>query len=173
MKDFLITSREEMDKKGINNLDFIIISGDAYVDHPSFGSVLLARGVGFAVFISWSLSRGIAKGIDMAASAAQLFGEGDLSQALPQDGKDEIAHLLQALTRMQTSLVGVVQRVRVGSESVATASAERLMMLIVQPMIYMKIKAIISEQGIVRAMISEVRKERRKMRVVKTTKRPP
>jgi len=88
------------------------------------GGVLLALCVGFAVFTSWSLSRGIAKGIDLASSAAQRFGEGDLSQQLPQDGQDEIAHLLQALARMQTSLVGVVQRVRQGSESVATASAE-------------------------------------------------
>jgi len=88
------------------------------------GSVLLALCVGFAVFTSWSLSRGIAKGIDMVSAAAQRFGEGDLSQSLPQEGKDEIAHLVRALSRMQASLVGVVQRVRQGSESVATASAE-------------------------------------------------
>jgi len=88
------------------------------------GGALLALCIGIAVFASWSISRGIAKGIDLASSAAQRFGEGDLSQQLPQDGKDEIAHLLQALARMQTSLVGVVQRVRQGSESVATASSE-------------------------------------------------
>ncbi len=88
------------------------------------GGVLLALCIGIAVFASWSISRGIANGIDLASNAAQRFGEGDLSQALPQDGKDEIAHLLQALARMQASLVGVVQRVRQGSESVATASAE-------------------------------------------------
>jgi len=88
------------------------------------GGALLILCIGIAVFASWSISRGIAKGIDLASSAAQRFGEGDLSQQLPQDGKDEIAHLLQALARMQTSLVGVVQRVRQGSESVATASSE-------------------------------------------------
>ena len=88
------------------------------------GGALLMLCIGIAVFASWSISRGIAKGIDLASSAAQRFGEGDLSQQLPQDGKDEIAHLLQALARMQTSLVGVVQRVRQGSESVATASSE-------------------------------------------------
>jgi methyl-accepting chemotaxis protein len=88
------------------------------------GGVLLALCVGIAIFASWSISRGIAKGIGLASSAAERFGEGDLSQTLPQDGKDEIAHLLQALAKMQTSLVGVVQRVRMGSESVATASSE-------------------------------------------------
>ena len=88
------------------------------------GGILLTLCVGIAIFASWSISRGIAKGIALASTAAERFGEGDLSQTLPQGGKDEIAHLLQSLARMQTSLVGVVQRVRQGSESVATASAE-------------------------------------------------
>ncbi|WP_180132313.1 methyl-accepting chemotaxis protein [Rhodoferax sp. BLA1] len=88
------------------------------------GGALLALCVGIAVFASWSISRGIAKGITLASSAAERIGEGDLSQTLPQDGKDEISHLLQALSKMQASLVGVVQRVRQGSESVATASSE-------------------------------------------------
>jgi len=88
------------------------------------GGVLLALCLGIAVFASWSISRGIAKGIDMASTAAQRIGEGDLSQALPQGGQDEIGHLMQALAKMQTSLAGVVQHVRLNSDSVATASAE-------------------------------------------------
>jgi len=88
------------------------------------GGVLLVLCVGIAVFASWSISRGIAKGIDLASTAARRIGEGDLSQVLPQDGKDEIGHLMQALAKMQTSLAGVVQQVRQGSESVSTASAE-------------------------------------------------
>jgi len=88
------------------------------------GSVLLALCIGIAIFASWSISRGIAKGIDMASTAAQRIGEGDLSQNLPQDGKDEIGHLMQALAKMQASLANVVHDVRQGSESVSTASAE-------------------------------------------------
>ncbi len=88
------------------------------------GGALLAVCVGIAIFASWSISRGIANGISMASTAAQRIGEGDLSQSLPQDGQDEIGHLMQALSTMQSSLAGVVQRVRQGSESVSTASAE-------------------------------------------------
>ena len=88
------------------------------------GSILLALCVGIAVFASWSLSRGIAKGIDMASEVAQRMGEGDLSQDLRQDSADEIGHLMRALAAMQTSLTAVVSQVRQGSESVATASAE-------------------------------------------------
>ena len=40
---FLPMSRAEMDKLGWDSCDIIIVCGDAYVDHPSFGSVLLAR----------------------------------------------------------------------------------------------------------------------------------
>lgn len=32
-----------MKKKGIDTLDFIIVSGDAYVDHPSFGTAIIGR----------------------------------------------------------------------------------------------------------------------------------
>lgn len=40
---FLPMSRREMDILGWDSLDVLFISGDAYVDHASFGCVLLAR----------------------------------------------------------------------------------------------------------------------------------
>lgn len=40
---FLPMSRKEMDQMGIEQLDIIFISGDAYVDHPSFAAALLGR----------------------------------------------------------------------------------------------------------------------------------
>ena len=40
---FLPTCREEMDALGWNELDVLFISGDAYIDHPAFGTALLAR----------------------------------------------------------------------------------------------------------------------------------
>ncbi len=42
-KDFLPISREDMEKRGIEQLDFVYVSGDAYVDHPSFGTAIIAR----------------------------------------------------------------------------------------------------------------------------------
>jgi uncharacterized radical SAM protein YgiQ len=41
--DFLPVSKEDMKKEGIESLDFIIITGDAYVDHPSFGTAIIGR----------------------------------------------------------------------------------------------------------------------------------
>jgi uncharacterized radical SAM protein YgiQ len=43
LKAFLPTTREEMDARGWDALDILIVSGDAYVDHPAFGPVLIAR----------------------------------------------------------------------------------------------------------------------------------
>lgn len=41
--DFLPVSREDMEARGWDELDFLVVSGDAYVDHPSFGHAIIAR----------------------------------------------------------------------------------------------------------------------------------
>lgn len=43
MNEFLPISMEEVRARGWNELDFIIVSGDAYVDHPSFGTAVIGR----------------------------------------------------------------------------------------------------------------------------------
>jgi uncharacterized radical SAM protein YgiQ len=51
---FLPTSRAEMDVLGWERCDIIIVTGDAYVDHPSFGMAIIGRlleGQGFKVGI--------------------------------------------------------------------------------------------------------------------------
>src|SRR5688572_32516193 len=40
---FLPMSREEMEALGWDSCDIIIVSGDAYVDHPSFGMAVIGR----------------------------------------------------------------------------------------------------------------------------------
>ena len=40
---FLPTTRAEMDALGWDSCDVIIVSGDAYVDHPSFGMAVIGR----------------------------------------------------------------------------------------------------------------------------------
>lgn len=41
--DFLPVSKADMKKKGIRQFDFVYITGDAYVDHPSFGHAVISR----------------------------------------------------------------------------------------------------------------------------------
>ena len=40
---FLPTSRDEMEALGWDQADVILFSGDAYVDHPSFGAAVIGR----------------------------------------------------------------------------------------------------------------------------------
>ena len=41
--DWLPTTRKEADLRGWSELDVVIFSGDAYVDHPSFGAAVIGR----------------------------------------------------------------------------------------------------------------------------------
>ena len=41
--DWLPTTRKEADMRGWDTLDVVIFSGDAYVDHPSFGAAVIGR----------------------------------------------------------------------------------------------------------------------------------
>jgi uncharacterized radical SAM protein YgiQ len=43
LDNFLPVTREETDKLGWDRPDIILVSGDAYVDHPSFGVAVMAR----------------------------------------------------------------------------------------------------------------------------------
>ena len=40
---FLVTSRADMEARGWDSLDFVYISGDAYVDHPGFAAAVIGR----------------------------------------------------------------------------------------------------------------------------------
>ncbi len=43
LSGFLPVSKEDMISRGWYSYDFLVVSGDAYVDHPSFGPVVIAR----------------------------------------------------------------------------------------------------------------------------------
>ena len=40
---FLPVTMEEVKNRGWEQLDFVYICGDAYVDHPSFGAAIICR----------------------------------------------------------------------------------------------------------------------------------
>ena len=43
MNQFMPISRQDMAERKIEQLDFVYIIGDAYVDHPSFGHAVISR----------------------------------------------------------------------------------------------------------------------------------
>ena len=42
-EDFLPVSKSDMAQRGWDSYDFLVITGDAYVDHPSFGPAIISR----------------------------------------------------------------------------------------------------------------------------------
>lgn len=42
-KEFLPVTKKEMQERGWDRPDFVYVSGDAYVDHPSFGAAIISR----------------------------------------------------------------------------------------------------------------------------------
>lgn len=42
-RDFLPISPSDMEKRGWDQCDFVYVTGDAYVDHPSFGTAVISR----------------------------------------------------------------------------------------------------------------------------------
>lgn len=52
--DWLPLTRKELEKRGLEEVDVVLISGDAYVDHPAFGTAVIGRIIedeGFSVAI--------------------------------------------------------------------------------------------------------------------------
>ncbi|MDP3386553.1 MAG: YgiQ family radical SAM protein, partial [Eubacteriales bacterium] len=41
--DFLPINENDLKDRGWDELDFIMVTGDAYVDHPSFGAAIISR----------------------------------------------------------------------------------------------------------------------------------
>jgi methyl-accepting chemotaxis protein len=69
-------------------------------------------------------SRSITRPLNLLQGRLLRIADGDLSEDLVVDGKDEVAQLSQSALDMQKSLTRVIQSVRANSESVATASAQ-------------------------------------------------
>jgi methyl-accepting chemotaxis protein-2 (aspartate sensor receptor) len=71
-----------------------------------------------------SVKRIVIEPLGRATTAAQSLAQGDLTVQLHIDRQDEVGTLMHAMNNIGSSLAHVVQAVRVGSQGVATASAE-------------------------------------------------
>jgi len=77
-----------------------------------------------ALMLNWMISRSIVQPVKGLVRLLDGIAQGDLSQSIKANGSDEVAQVLKALSGMQHQLAGVVATVRIGSEGVATASAQ-------------------------------------------------
>ena len=88
--------------------------------------LLLLAGAGLAagVAMAWAITRSVTRPLGEATASVNRTAEGDLSQRLQSDRRDEFGDLLRAIGRMQDALRGLVGRVRQSSDSIGTASSE-------------------------------------------------
>ena len=86
----------------------------------ALGLVGLVLGMGSAYWITRSITSPMRQAVQLARTVAS----GDLSGHIEATTKDESGQLLQALGDMNASLVHIVQQVRSGAESMATATSQ-------------------------------------------------
>jgi methyl-accepting chemotaxis protein len=86
----------------------------------ALGLIALVVGVGFAVWIT----RSITAPINRALEVAETVSAGDLTSVILVESRDETGRLMQALKTMNDNLVTIVGQVRSGTDTMATASAE-------------------------------------------------
>jgi methyl-accepting chemotaxis protein-1 (serine sensor receptor) len=84
--------------------------------------LLVALVVGVVVAVL--LARSVVRPLHTALVVAQTVASGDLSSKVTISGNDEAAQLLQALKDMNDSLIRIVGQVRVGTDTIATASRQ-------------------------------------------------
>ncbi|MET3477293.1 methyl-accepting chemotaxis protein [Variovorax atrisoli] len=85
---------------------------------------LAAVAVVLGALFAWRLSAGIVRPLRHAVEAAETVASGDLRVDIRVENRDEVGQLMQALKDMNTSLAKVVGEVRLGTDTIATASSQ-------------------------------------------------
>jgi methyl-accepting chemotaxis protein len=74
--------------------------------------------------VAWLITRSITRPLREAITIAQTVADGDLTQRITVRSQDETGQLIQALKAMNESLVKIVDEVRAGTDTIATASGQ-------------------------------------------------
>ena len=85
---------------------------------------VMAGVVLLSLWLVLTLTRSIVEPLNQTLAVARSIAQGDLSQSLSSQRKDEFGVLMRAVDEMNSRLRHLVGQVLTGSESVATASAE-------------------------------------------------
>ena len=84
----------------------------------------LAAALALGSWIAWWVTRSITIPIGEAVAIAETVASGDLTSRIETNRTDETGQLLQALKKMNESLVKIVNDVRTGTDTIATASSQ-------------------------------------------------
>lgn len=80
--------------------------------------------VTLGIILSWIITRSIIRPINYAVKIAETVAHGDLTQRIEAKTQDETGILLRALRDMNDSLTKTVSNIRVGAETISSASSQ-------------------------------------------------
>nr|WP_316643412.1 methyl-accepting chemotaxis protein [uncultured Roseateles sp.] len=83
----------------------------------------LASGV-MGATSAWFITRSVTHPLRRVAAATKSIADGDLSQRIDVEGRDEVSEVMSSLEQMQGSLGAMVSQVRLSTDSISTASGE-------------------------------------------------
>ena len=94
---FIPASKEELEKLGWDEIDVLLISGDAYVDHPSFGGSIIGR-----ILIAAGYRVGIIAQPDWRnPKSIKILGTPRLACAISSGNMDSMLNLYTAACRLR------------------------------------------------------------------------
>ncbi|WP_198358836.1 HAMP domain-containing protein, partial [Noviherbaspirillum autotrophicum] len=98
------------------------VSDDTRLMILLYGLGVLALAIGGA--FAWLITRSITVPLNQAVDVARSVAIGDLTSRIDETSRDEIGQLFDALRQMNGSLAEIVGNVRLGTETIGTATQE-------------------------------------------------
>ncbi len=99
-------------------------ASDTYAEARIIMLALAAIAAVIAALVAVFATRSITRPLNEAVKVAETVASGDLTSRIEVHSTDETGQLMQALKNMNDSLLNIVGQVRVGTDTIATASAQ-------------------------------------------------
>lgn len=98
---------------------------DAYTSARWIVMVAIVLALAATIVLALVLTASIAKPLHVAVSASRAIAQGDLTQTIRVEGRDEVAQLLAALKEMQSNLRQTIGEIS-GSSEILSSSAQEM-----------------------------------------------
>ncbi|WP_019142487.1 MCP four helix bundle domain-containing protein, partial [Noviherbaspirillum massiliense] len=115
LRDMLKFQRDTMDKIGEH---ISAVSAQSRTLISLFALFMIAFGAMWA----WVLTRSITIPLKSALKVVETVARGDLTAKVDAQERDEVGRLLHAMQNMNDNLVNMIKEVRIGTDTIATAS---------------------------------------------------
>jgi methyl-accepting chemotaxis protein len=113
-----------MQMQSVDALQNYTDSVNRFKNTRNIAIALIAAGLALALWLGIALIRAITRPLQEALRLAGAVAQGDLTQHIEVNSRDEIGLLLKVLKDMNENLVGIVSGVRLSTETINTATHE-------------------------------------------------